>query len=131
MADIISFTPRPPKKPAVESNNPAPPTERAIKGTNWINEVLEASGELTTRDLVGAVKQALGGGAALRGRLEKLIQRDERRIREYVDMMRDTYTEEQIRAFLNPSDTDLRIKPFFFYAIADEAYRRGIFTDTV
>lgn len=131
MADIISFPPRGPKKPV--DKKPEPPaevTELTREGSNWINEVLASSGELSTRDIMGAIKGALGGGFVLRDRLEKLINRDERRIREYVDMMRDAYTDEQVLAFLNPSDTDLRKKPFFFYAIADEARRRGIFTES-
>lgn len=59
--------------------------------------------------------------------LGKLVQRHEGKIREYKSVV-ESYSDEDLQAWLlNPKDSDLQRKPYFFHALIDETKRRFLY----
>lgn len=96
--------------------------------TDAIDDVLQSLASSDDVDEVGIFRKivvSLDNHLTLKMRLKSLIPRNEERIGRYYDTVHH-YDDEEVKAFANADDNQIRQRPFFYYAIADEIERRGI-----
>ncbi len=108
------------QKPAVQSQSlNTKVVIQTPEGEKELDDVAEAT-------LRATLFAATLGNKPLRYRLQKLAQRNEKKIGEYRDLV-GGYEQEQVEGLLKSAkDSDIQRRPFFYYALLDEADRRFI-----